>query len=152
MSWMVYGAKSKGVREMNRKRFGLPVAVIGFAFLLVSLSVAWPQPPESATQVQDPLLDSIKKRMGQFPRLDASLQDDRQMDGGQSAQGKRAGKQSKGSRTLKAAEWMLKSIRYLEADAEELSRKDSPEAKQKSSELKEISKQLRTQVMVLLQQ
>lgn len=136
---------------MNRKRFGLSVAVIGFIFLLHTLSVARPQPPEEPTKAQDPLLESIKKRMGQFPRLDASLQDDLAKHENESLQTQRSSKQAKGSRRLRAAEWMLKSARYLEADAEELSKKDDSEAKQKSSELKEISKQLRTQVMVLLQ-
>lgn len=137
---------------MNRKRFGLPVAVVGSVFLLFSLSIAWSQPPEEPTQAQDPLLESIKKRMGQLPRLDASLQDDLSKHGDESIQTQRSGKRAKGSRRLQAAEWMLKSARYLEADAEELSKGDNLEAKQKSGELKEISKQLRTQVMVLLQQ
>jgi hypothetical protein len=96
------------------------------------LSAAWPQPPEGQVDPADPLLKSIKERMGQLPRLDGQSQEDARSSGP-------ARKTKDASGKHRAAELMLKSARLLENHGED------------SQELLKIAKELRKQVVVVLQ-
>lgn len=106
---------------MHRNRFGMAIAFCGAVALSALLAAAWPQPPEGKIDPADPLLQSIQQRLGSLPRL---MPEDS------------AGKPS--ADRYRAAELMLKSARLLDSDASD-------------PECREIAKQLRKQVVAILQ-
>ncbi len=123
---------------MHRKIMGLPSALIALVVFSALLSGAWQQPPEgkieskieSKIDPSDPLLQTIKERMGKLPRLDPE---------DQVGESKGVGsKRTKGaSNKHRAAELMLKSARLLESE--------------ERPELVQMAKELRKQVAVILQ-
>jgi hypothetical protein len=119
---------------MHRKIMGLPSALIALVVFSALLSGAWQQPPESKIESKidpsDPLLQTIKERMGKLPRLDPE---------DQVGESKGVGsKRTKGaSNKHRAAELMLKSARLLESE--------------ERPELVQMAKELRKQVAVILQ-
>jgi len=96
------------------------------------LSAAWPQPPEGKIDPADPLLQSIKERMGKLPRLDQEIQ-------GKTDSSSEVSKTKGAAHKYRAAELMLKSARLLESGAGD------------SQELQKIAKDLRKQVVVVLE-
>ena len=107
------------------------LALMGVVGLGAWLSAAWPQPPEGKIDPADPLMQSIKERMGKLPRLDPNSQG----DGAFAKDEKKKG----AVRKYRAAELMLKSARLLESEGEG------------SQELLKIAKDLRKQVVVVLE-
>lgn len=134
---------------MDRKRMGLPLALMGFASLCLFLAAAWSQPPELPVQSQDPLLESIKKRMGDLPRLDTEFNGDPTKPVAELNVLQPSSEGGKGSRKLRAAEWMLKSARYLEQHAASLPKEDAANQAE-IEQLREVAKQLRKQVAEIL--
>jgi hypothetical protein len=106
---------------MPRTRLDLTFGCLCIVLLSACFATAWPQPPE-AKEPSDPLLESIKERLGTLPRLD------------QEAKAPEPNKEN--SRKYRAAELMLKSARLLES--------------QDSEPLDQIAKELRKQVIVVL--
>ena len=123
---------------MHRKMMGLPSALIALVVFSALLSGAWQQPPEgkieskieSKIDQSDPLLQTIKERMGKLPRLDPEDQIG-EIKGVGSKRTKEA------SNKHRAAELMLKSARLLESE--------------ERPELVQMAKELRKQVAVILQ-
>jgi hypothetical protein len=106
---------------MPRTRLDLTVGCLCIVLLSACFATAWQQPPE-AKEPSDPLLESIKERLGTLPRLDLEA---------------KAPAHNKGnSQKYRAAELMLKSARLLES--------------QHSEPLDQIANELRKQVVVVL--
>ncbi len=105
------------------------MGVIGFG---ACLSAAWLQPPEGKIDPADPLMQSIKERMGKLPRLDQEIQ-------GKTDPSSDVIKTKGAAHKYRAAELMLKSARLLESEGEG------------SQELLKIAKDLRKQVVVVLE-
>jgi hypothetical protein len=144
-------------------------AMVAWALSLTSimlsphiLSSANEQPPEPPnlpnTQNQeirridpkDPLFQSIQERMGKLPRLDPDSADTPSAGSSKAPSSLKKNKGSKVSRKNRAAEWMLKSARLLEDQANELELHD-PEARTQSEQLASMAKDLRKQVRILLE-
>lgn len=116
---------------MPRHAIAWIVSLASCLALSAVLSAAWQQPPSSTPDPADPLLESIKQRMGELPRLVPEPLAETQESSGK----------NKSIRTLpkhRAAEWMLKSARLLESQ---------PDASE--SQL-QVATQLRKHVLVLL--
>lgn len=144
-------------------------AMVAWALSLTSimlsplfLSSANEQPPEPPnlpnTQTQeirridpkDPLFQSIQERMGKLPRLDPDSADTPSAGSSKAPSSLKKNKGSKVSRKNRAAEWMLKSARLLEDQANELELHE-PEAQAQSEQLASMAKDLRKQVRILLE-
>ncbi|MFM2012998.1 MAG: hypothetical protein RLZZ396_1782 [Planctomycetota bacterium] len=126
---------------MRGDKLSLTLAILSVIVFGAWLSAAWQQPPEGKIDPSDPLLKSIKERMGQLPRLDSDSQGD--------TSSKESLKKSKGSSGKhRAAELMLKSARLLESHSEETKGEESKG--EDSQELLKIAKELRKQVVVVL--
>lgn len=116
---------------MPRHAIGWIVSLASCVALSAILSAAWQQPPLDKPDPADPLLESIKQRMGALPRLVPE-------DPAQPNDAKSSKKASRTSPKHRAAEWMLKSARLLESQAEPT-----------DGQL-QVASQLRKQVLVLL--
>lgn len=144
-------------------------AMVAWALSLTSIMLSphflWSaneQPPEPPTlpntEIQeirridpkDPLFQSIQERMGKLPRLDPDSADTPFAGSSKAPSSLKKNKGSKVSRKNRAAEWMLKSARLLEDQANELELHD-PEAQAQSEQLASMAKDLRKQVRILLE-
>lgn len=106
---------------MPQNRLHITLVCLCIVMLSACFATAWQQPPE-AKEPSDPLLESIKERLGTLPRLDQEAKAP-------------AHNQAK-SQKYRAAELMLKSARLLES--------------QHSEPLDQIANELRKQVVVVL--
>ena len=110
---------------MHCKSSGILTSLLCTILCCAWLSAAWQDPLKEKIDPSDPLWESIKERMGELPRLDSSIKDQ--------SKEKLFGETSNKHR---AAELMLKSARLLESE--------------RSEQLDPIAKQLREQVVVIL--